>query len=236
MNRNANVPSFLAETILVIGGTGSIGKAIACHLAQCGANTLIAAKDVCEDEELFHQTRFCVDISVESSVVSLFERLDARGFQIQALVNAAGVGVFKRMDQITAADWAHVMNTNATGTFYCCREALRRMVPTGGGRIVSIGSIATEVALPSNALYAASKACIKAMFRVMNEEYKDANIRSTTIHLGAVSSSVWDSRPEFDRDSMLSPLDVARMVAHILSLPLDIRVDEITLTPSKGVL
>jgi NAD(P)-dependent dehydrogenase (short-subunit alcohol dehydrogenase family) len=223
-------PWFSGRTVIVVGGTGSIGSAIARRLEGDGAHVIIAANDVTEEDG----NRMRADISTDAGVVSLFERLDEH--KVHALVNAAGVGVFKKSDEFSGDDWEFVMNTNAAGVFYCCREAIRRMRGAGGGRIVSIGSISTEVALPENALYAASKACVKTLSRVINEEYKDANIRSSVIHLGAVSSRVWDSRPEFDRVSMLSPADVAHMVSYILALPLNIRIDELILTPSKGIL
>jgi len=232
MNFNMMTPWFQGKNVVIVGGTGSIGRAIVGYLAESGARTVTAADDVTEDAE----SRLHADISSEGGVLSLFERLDARGVTVHALVNAAGVGVFKRSDELTAADWERVMSVNAAGVFYCCREALRRMQKAGGGRIVSIGSISTEMALPENALYAASKGCVKTLSGVMNEEFKGANIRSSVIHLGAVSSRVWDSRPEFDRADMLSPADVARTVGYILSLPLNIRVDEVTMTPAKGIL
>jgi NADP-dependent 3-hydroxy acid dehydrogenase YdfG len=235
VNSDRIAPWFLGKTVVVVGGTGSIGAAVARYLGEGGANAIVAAQDVIEDEQPAPTSRFHVDISVEKSVVSFFGLLDDLGVQVNALVNAAGVGIFKRTDQITAADWEYVMNSNAAGVFYCFREVLKRMPVLGGGRIVSIGSISTEVALPQNALYAASKACVKTMSRSINEEFKDMNIRSSVIHLGAVSSRVWDSRPEFDRASMLSPMDVAGTVAYILSLPLNVRLDEVTIMPSKGI-
>jgi NAD(P)-dependent dehydrogenase (short-subunit alcohol dehydrogenase family) len=215
------------DIILVIGGSGGIGKAVVTELSSGEAEVISASVDPSAD--------FTFDITDEESVTSLFSAVAARG-NLRALVNAAGVVFFKELRETTLADWQRVLAINLTGTFLCCREAIKLFENSGGGRIVNLTSISNQHALPLNGAYAASKAGVKMITAILNEECGAKNIRATALHLGAVDTAVWDPYTQFDRANMLQAETAGRAIASILRQPLHVRIDEMTLAPGGGPL
>ncbi|WPB73477.1 SDR family oxidoreductase [Archangium violaceum] len=220
------------RNMIVIGGTGEIGKAVIARLRAEGVRAVCASNDV--KQETADERR--VDITDEASVASLFERAEKEVGPISVLINCAGVGVFTSIADTSVQDWRKTLEVNLTGAFICSREAFNRMKTRGGGRLIHIGSISDHLTLPMNGSYAASKHGVRALTGVLNEEGKPYSIRATLISLGAVYTSFWKTRPEFSPADMLSVEDVAQSIWEIAQKPLNVRVDEIRLLPPKGVL
>jgi NAD(P)-dependent dehydrogenase (short-subunit alcohol dehydrogenase family) len=166
----------------------------------------------------------------------LFDWLDRALGRVDVLVNNAGVSVWKLVEDLSLAEWRSVIDTNLTGAFLCSREAIRRMKRAGGGRIITIGSVADRVALPECGAYGASKYGARGLSEVITEEGKAFRVYGTLLSVGAVATEVWSGRPGFDPRDMLSPDDVGACVVDIAARPLSIRVDEVRVGPPKGVL
>ncbi|KFE66738.1 3-oxoacyl-[acyl-carrier protein] reductase [Hyalangium minutum] len=177
-----------------------------------------------------------VDVTDEASVSTMFEKAEQALGPITLLVNCSGVGIFAPLSELSAEDWRRTIDVNLTGAFLCSREAFKRMKAHGGGRIIHMGSVSDHLALVHNAAYAASKHGLRGLTGVLNEEGKTSSIRATLLSLGAVYTSFWHSRPEFSPSDMLSVDDVAQSIWEIAQKPLNVRVDELRLLPSKGVL
>jgi len=221
-----------ARNAIVVGGTGDIGKAVVDRLRAEGLRVVCASDDVTQETP----DTLRVDITEESSVASLFERAERELGLISVLVNCAGVGGFTSIADTSVHDWRKTLDVNLTGAFICSREAFNRMKRQGGGRIIHIGSVSDHLTLSMNGAYAASKHGVRALTGVLNEEGRDHAIRATLISLGAVYTTFWRTRPEFSPADMLSVEDVAQSICEIVRKPLNVRVDEIRLLPSKGVL
>lgn len=219
----------MPESVLVTGGARGIGRAVVEHLRAKGHVVFCADKDNADSS-------FMVDVTNEQSVQNLFLHIEESGARLHAMVHCAGVGIFRPLEEMTLDEWNHVINTNLTGAFLCTRAAIRHMKPRGGGRIIHIGSIAGETPLQANGAYGSSKAALSMLTKVINEEHKGDGIRATLLRLGAVYTDVWKSRPEFSRSDMLSVEDVVSSISHVLSQPLQVRVDEVVVMPSKGIL
>lgn len=216
---------------IVVGGTGSIGRAVTSRLRAEGLRVVCASDDVLTESS----DSMRVDVTDEASVRSLFDRADASG-PLSLLVNCSGFGSFTPIEETSLQDWRKTLDVNLTGTFLCAREAFKRMRAHGGGRLIHIGSVSDHLTLPMNGSYAASKHGVRGLTGVLNEEGKAHAIRATLLSLGAVYTDFWRSRPEFSPADMLSVEDVAECIWEIARKPLHIRVDELRLVPSKGVL
>ncbi|MFY1828387.1 SDR family oxidoreductase [Myxococcus fulvus] len=220
-----------ARNAIVVGGTGSIGTAVIHRLRAEGLHVICASEDVTRESP----DAMRVDVTDEDSVRSLFDKAAAAG-PLHLLVNCSGFGAFTPIEETSLADWRRSLDVNLTGAFLCAREAFKRMKAHGGGRIVHIGSVSDHLTLPMNGAYAASKHGLRGLTGVLNEEGKDHAIRATLLSLGAVYTAFWKTRPEFSPADMLSVDDVAESIWEIARKPLHIRVDELRLVPSKGVL
>jgi 3-oxoacyl-[acyl-carrier protein] reductase len=233
----------LGKVVLITGGArAGLGKAIAKLLAGQGAAVIVTSRKTRKpappaSAELFGEvTERALNVSDERSVKRLFAWLDSRFERIDVLVNNAGVGIFKPVTEISLADWREVIATNLDGVFLCSREAFKRMKARGGGRIINIGSVADYIPLANNAAYGASKSGVRGLSGILNEEGKEHAIRVTHLSLGATYTEIWKDRKGFAEKDMLTPNDVAETVLDLARKPLHVRVDELKLLPSKGII
>jgi NAD(P)-dependent dehydrogenase (short-subunit alcohol dehydrogenase family) len=228
------------QTILVTGGTRGIGKAICETLSTEGVRVIATSRTTPSFPAQFPQPgevkEAPLDVTSESSVTTLFNWLDSQSVSLDALVNNAGVGTFKPLCETTLEEFESNLRTNLTGSFLCAREAMKRMKLKGGGRIIQIGSISDHLTLSENGAYAASKFGVRALVGVINEEGKAHHIHASLISPGATLTEIWKGREGFDPSDMIEPTEIARTVSDILSRPLGVRIDEVRILPTRGVL
>ena len=160
------------RVILVTGGAKRIGRAIARRLAREGARVAIhystseaEARDTAA--ECGHAPIFRADLEKVSEIEGLLEAVEKRMGRIDGVVNNAAR--FTRIDplKITEADWDFIHSVNLKATFFCCQQAAKRMLPTGGGRIVNMSSLGALRAWPEHAHYCASKAGVVMLTRAL---------------------------------------------------------------------
>lgn len=233
-------PEIRDQLVLVTGGNRGIGLAISQTLASAGARVLATSRSAGELPDLPPAPGQIVPVPLrvheEASVLRLFDWIDSQKIPLRALVNNAGVGVFKPIAQTSLEEFTEVMQTNLTGSFLCMREAARRMVLQKRGRIIQLGSISDHLLLPENAAYAASKFGVRALVGILNEELKHHGVFASLVSPGATLTEIWQGRQGFNPDDMIPPAEVARTVLDILSRPANVRIDEVRILPSRGVL
>ncbi|MEK4027531.1 SDR family NAD(P)-dependent oxidoreductase [Pseudobacillus sp. FSL P4-0506] len=223
------------KVAIVIGGLKGIGKAISLELAKQGFVTYATTREKNVDNHIENLIPLQMNIMDEKEVQEVFQRIGERHKAIDVLVNNAGIGYFKAFEEFAAKEWEAVFQTNVFGVFHCIQQAFP-LLKEEGGRIVNISSIATKRSLPMNSVYAASKQAMSGLGSVLAEEWYPYNIFTTNIQLGATYTDIWKEAEGFSSEDMLDVNDVARVVSFVAATPLHIRMDEITLTPPKGVL
>ncbi len=212
--------------IVVTGAAGGIGREIVHQLSEAGH--ILLCSDISPDMPAPSR----VDVTDEAQVAGLFDQAGG----VDAVIHAAGLGVFKPFCELTASDWRSMLEANVLGAFLVSRAAARTMSQSGGGRIIHFGSVANARALDGSAGYGASKAALEMICRSMNHELSGAGIRTTFLTLGAVYTPIWEGRAGYSASDMLSVADVAAAVKGIVESPLHVRIDEMTLLPPKGIL
>lgn len=181
------------KTILVTGAgaNGGIGHALALGFARAGACLAIADINV----EGLTQTQaeltamgasvisIKCDIAVSNQVEAMFGRVDRELGQLDVLVNVPFYFPKRvKPHELELDDWQRMLEVNMTGYFLCCQQALRRMLKSGEGNIINIGSNAGESALGRGAFpYSATKAAIHQMTKELAVEYAAAGIRVNAI-------------------------------------------------------
>jgi gluconate 5-dehydrogenase len=124
------------------------------------------------------------DVTDEAAITAAFERFDAAGTDIDILVNNAGIQIRKPIVELTTAEWRKVIEANLTSAFVVGREAARRMIPRGHGKVINIGSLISELARPTIAPYAVAKGGIKMLTQVMAAEWAPSGIQANAIGPG----------------------------------------------------
>ena len=88
------------------------------------------------------------------------------------------------MLELDTADWRRVIETNLTSAFFVGREAAKRMIPRGHGKIINIGLLTSEAARATVAPYTAAKGGIKMLTRAMTAEWAAHGIQANAIGPG----------------------------------------------------
>jgi len=163
-----------SKLILITGGRGGLGKALAEQLIKENATVIVTSRHATFQENMtlvpgdIHLQQ--LDVTQEHSVQRLFSWLNSLKNPLDVLVNNAGLGTFNSVENTSTDEWDLIIKTNLTGAFLCAREAYRIMKENGGGRIINIGSIANKVGLNNNLAYGASKWGLKGLSTNLSEE------------------------------------------------------------------
>jgi gluconate 5-dehydrogenase len=180
------------RTALVTGSSRGLGRAIAQGLADAGAAVILNGVDAGRLEAAAAEMRAAghdvaeagFDVTDEAAVVDAFARFDADGRTVDILVNNAGIQLRKPMVELSVAEWQRVIDTNLTSAFVVGREAARRMIGRGRGKIVNIGSLTSELARATVSPYTVAKGGIKMLTKAMAAEWGEHGIQANAIGPG----------------------------------------------------
>jgi 2-deoxy-D-gluconate 3-dehydrogenase len=189
---------------MVTGGNGGIGLGIAKGLASAGAAVVIAARNEQKAQSALSELRalgvkaefIALDALKEASCRQAVDRAAERFGRLDILVNNAGTTVRKPPQDLTAAEWHQVMDTNLSGAFVCSQAAYPHMVRAGSGKIINIGSMMSIFASAYAVAYAASKGGIVQMARSMAVAWAKDNIQVNCILPGWIDTDLTRSARE----------------------------------------
>lgn len=180
------------RTALVTGSSRGLGRAMADGLAAAGAEVVLNGVDAARlagaaaamraAGHTVHEAAF--DVTDERAVAVAFERFDRAGVGIDILVNNAGIQFRKLMVDLEAADFRRVVETNLTSAFIVGREAARRMIPRGRGKVVNIGSLMSQLARATVAPYTVAKGGVRMLTQAMTAEWAEHGIQANAIGPG----------------------------------------------------
>lgn len=222
---------------LVTGGTRGIGRAIAAALGRSGSRVVICGRDARSVEsaaqDLASETGAEVagcpaDVRRPEDVEALFAFMDRFG-GVNILINNAGLGIFRRVAELTYADWALTIDTNLTGVYLCSHAALARFRNSGGGFIVNIGSLAGKNPFSGGAAYNASKFGLTGFTEAMMLDHRFDNVRVSLIMPGSVSTGFGSGTADWK----IAPEDVAEAVLAVLRMPERTLISRIEIRPSR---
>lgn len=180
------------KTALITGSSRGLGRAMAEGLGRAGARLIINGTDparvAAAVDELkgqgFDVLGLAFNVTDEAAVVAAFNDLDARSIVVDILVNNAGIQFRKPMVELETADWQRVIDTNLTSAFIIGREAAKRMIARGQGKIINIGSLTSALARATVAPYTVAKGGIKMLTQAMAAEWAGHGIQANAIGPG----------------------------------------------------
>lgn len=211
----------MKKVAIVTGASRGIGAATATLLAENGYAVCInyntaadKANDVVNAIKAKNGTAIAVkaDMAKEDEILQLFETVDKELGPVTALINNAGTnGGICEVEHITADCLQSVFATNVFATFYCCREAVKRMKKVGGGSIVNISSEAAKFGGNKLAHYAASKAAVNTFTIGFAREVAPDNIRVNTVSPGVIDTDMHSSSSPDRITALMNSLPMKRM-------------------------
>ncbi|MFB7475682.1 SDR family NAD(P)-dependent oxidoreductase [Kitasatospora sp. NPDC056184] len=205
---------FLGSRVLLVGGYGSIGAAVAEDLAARGARVAVAGRSLKKAEETAERLAplaarggtvapYAVDVADRADVERLVDAVAADWGGVDVLVNCASALVTVGAETISEEDWRTVVGTNLLGAFWLSQSVGRAMIAAGGGRIVHLSSVRGKFgARRGFSAYGASKAGLDLLVKQLAAEWGRHGIAVNAVAPGFVRTDFVQenaSNPEFMR-------------------------------------
>lgn len=186
------------RTALVTGAGGGIGRAIAIALAAEGARVIVADLDADSAdrvaEEIAGAGRDARPLELDVTDRPAIDRLVA-DTAVDILVNNAGTVRRTPTMQVTREEWMEVENVNLFGALYCCQATMPGMAERGWGRVVNILSLATKmIGKTDTASYAASKAALGGVTRVLAKEFGPKGVTVNAVLPGSIAQTAFNDK------------------------------------------
>ncbi|KAF0935241.1 hypothetical protein E2562_031536 [Oryza meyeriana var. granulata] len=228
----ATAPLMLHGSVAIVtGGAGGIGSAVSKHLASLGARVAVAyigdpepAKELVSGINSMHadaadgEPRAIAveaDVSDAAQVRALFDAAAAAfGGELHILVMAAAVldFTYPPLAETSEATFDAMFGVNAKGTFLCCREAANRLVRDGRGRIVTFSSSGVGSLRPGYAAYAATKAAVETMTKIMARELRGTGITANAVAPGSTGTlMMYTGKSEEDMARYIAEAPLGRL-------------------------
>lgn len=220
------------KRILLTGGTTGIGRATLELLAKAGARVLTfgrhqealdeALQTACEgaggDSDL---SGVIADSATKEGIEQVFAAVDEKLGGVDMLVACAALGA-QPIHEMADDDWRYVIETNLVGYLACARAAIKRMEQQGGGHLLFVGSISTEIKAEGESVYSATKAGIQAFAETLRKEIADKNIKVSVVQPGSVETDMQECSDDEKREAvanheMLQSGEIAEAIHFILT-------------------
>jgi NAD(P)-dependent dehydrogenase (short-subunit alcohol dehydrogenase family) len=215
------------RVVLVTGGTGALGSAVARGAVEAGATAVVTYRDAHDLDALraripggarerLHGAQ--ADVTDGPSVGRLVTEVTARHGRLDVLINA--VGGFAGGDLLGTEErgWDRMLSLNLRSVYLCCRAALPAMLGTGRGRIVNVASRSIVPPTGGFIAYTVAKSGVIALTQALAHE-----VRGRGVTVNAVLPSTMDTEanrramPAADRSAWVAPESVARAILFLAS-------------------
>jgi NAD(P)-dependent dehydrogenase (short-subunit alcohol dehydrogenase family) len=190
----------LQPLAVITGGANGIGLATAHQLAKDGYDLFLIDKDlsnleIAKDLLSVHNRKveiLNIDLSDGENVLRELGKKFSE-FEVDALVNNAGIGFARTVEQTTLEEWDLTFDVNIKATFLMCKLIVPQMVARKKGEIVNVASAGALVGLKNRVAYCASKAAVVGLTRCIAADHALDGIRVNAIAPGTVDST-WIGR------------------------------------------
>jgi 3-oxoacyl-[acyl-carrier protein] reductase len=233
--------SLAGKVAVVTGSTRGIGRAIAEALVDAGVSVVVCSRSqrdvdravsACRQRGKGRVAGLPCDVREHRQVKRLIDFAVREFGGIDILVNNAGLSYTAPVADMKPGAWKEIIETNLSGVFYCCHEAIPHMRRRGGGAIFNIGSLAGANAHPTMAAYNASKFGLLGFSEALFQEVRHDGIRVSHIMPGSVETD-FSAGKEHRAGWAILPAHIADMVIYLLHSPVRTMTTRIEMRPSR---
>ena len=224
------------KTIIISGASRGIGRATALLLAQNGANIIATARNADDLNALAAEHANIVavpgDVANEADMQRVVQTALDRFGRIDVLINNAGYGIFKNVEDISSSEWDDLMATNVKGTFLLTKAALPTLKAQKSGHVLVVASDVAKRTFAGGSLYTASKYAQEAFMGALRKEVRPMGIKVSGIYTGLVDSHFHAKGHGHETSAhYLQEQDVAESMLFIISRPAHVVIDEFMVHP-----
>ncbi|HKK46611.1 MAG TPA: SDR family oxidoreductase [Balneolaceae bacterium] len=232
------------KIILIVGGSGGIGRACGRVFARAGAKVVLAARNQGKAESVAKEINdnggeayvIGVDVTDLASVSKMTREVIEDLGPIDVLVNAFGMAVMQPLLDIKPADAKEMLDVNVYGTFLVTQTVVRYMATEKKGQVIMFPGSVGKYPMKNSSVYSASKFAITGFTKSLTEEHKRSGIKFTLMHLGGVNTDLWDATTvdmRVQREKMLSTEEVAKAVYYAANQPEGSVLNEVVIQPES---
>lgn len=200
----------MESVAVVTGGSSGIGKATARLLHEAGYTVYELSRHGGGDAGVSH---IDCDITDEAQVNAAFAQVFAERGRLDLLINNAGMGISGAVEMTALADAQRIFDVNFFGMFRATKAAIPYMRQSGGGRIVSVSSVAAIAAIPFQAFYSATKAGVSMLSLALRNELKPFGITASAVLPGDVRTGFTEARVKNDAGAAVYGDVISKAVA-----------------------
>jgi 3-oxoacyl-[acyl-carrier protein] reductase len=210
--------------MLISGARKGIGRSLVEHYLQRGYRVVGCSRQPADWEAAGYQ-HYCADVREEAAVRQLVADVRNRMGGLQVLINNAGVAGMNHALLTPLISVKEILETNVVGTFLLCREAARLLRLAPHARIVNFSTVAVPLRLEGEAVYAASKASVEMLTRVLARELAPLGITCNAVGPTPIETDLIRGvpRPKIERllaaqaiPRLGQPADVANVIDFFL--------------------
>ena len=198
------------KTIVITGTRKGIGKEMAEHYLAEGWQVVGCSRGEGSIEH-DHYQHFALDVSDEGAVIAMARTIKASHGKVDALLNNAGIASMNHALLTPASTVNRILQTNVVGTFLFCREMSKLMRRTNNGRLINFTTVAHPLNLEGEAIYAASKAAVESLTRILARELAELKITVNAIGPTPIDTDLIRSVPQEKMDTLLARQALGRM-------------------------
>lgn len=232
------------KTVLIVGGSGGIGKACGKIFSKVGARVVLAARNKQKAEKTAEEINgkggdayvIEVDVTDLASVSKMAREVDEELGGIDLLVNAFGLGLIQPLLDINPDDAKEVFDVNVYGTFLVTQTVYRYMKTNKSGRIIMFPGILGKQVMKNTSVYSASKFAVTGFTKALVEEQRRPEVKFSLLYLGGVNTDFWDDdrvQMRVKKDKMLTVDEVAKAVYYAASQPDSSVMNEVVIQPES---
>ncbi|MGK5091162.1 SDR family NAD(P)-dependent oxidoreductase [Deltaproteobacteria bacterium TL4] len=190
--------SLKGKTAVITGVASGIGRELALQLAQKGCNLALADIDTSGLEATRKEvsqnsikvSAHPLDVSKKEAVYQFAEEVIDQHHDVHLVINNAGVAVAQTIEDVSYEDFEWLMGINFWGVVYGTKAFLPHLKEQEEAHIVNISSIFGIVAVPTMAVYNASKFAVKGFTESLKQELKGTSVKVSCIHPGGIKTRI----------------------------------------------
>lgn len=210
----------IKKNVLITGASRGIGRSTALLFADKGFHVFLNCNKSIEELQKVQQeieqnhpdcsTIVTGNVGNPEDVRSIFREIYSHCDSLDVLVNNAGVAHIGLLMDLTDEEWRRIIDTNLSSVFYCCREAVPKMVSKKSGRIINISSMWGTVGASCEAAYSASKSGIHGLTRALAKELAPSGISVNAIACGVIDTAMNAQLDKTERQELAEEIPAGR--------------------------
>jgi 3-oxoacyl-[acyl-carrier protein] reductase len=193
----------MPRNILITGTSEGLGATLAKHYLELDDHVIGCSRSNATIEHASY-SHFSLSVSDDDAVSQMFDALRRQPGQLDALINNAGVAGMNPVALMPSAAARRIIETNFLGTFQFIRHAIRLLRRSQNGRIVNLTTVAVPLHLEGEAVYAASKAAVESLTKIVAREVGSFGITCNAVGPGPAHTRLTQNVPEEKMQSLLA--------------------------------